>query len=290
MKKIRLLPLVLAFVMVFAALTACLAEPNTAGPVNQDTNTQPATTLNSEVNADSTESNVEADQSGNGYITSKDAFISKMNELLDISLYDDLEESDAGAYKSYYYQLNYENEKDFDLDDTVSLGDGSSFTMPITFAELEEKGWVLQETSDPDRELEPGFMTFGTVQNAAGESLYVSAYNHTQDVITFKECTVIEVEARQYSSIEPTEKVEGAVDFTVCGTLTNLSALEDIIQRLGNPYAISCTLHYDSDGNYAYTELEIEYEQESSAYSSIVFELSGDGNYITNMKYSVGPQ
>lgn len=290
MKKLRFLSLAIALLMIVTMFAGCGSKGNNDGTVDNSTNTQSATDAAKNETTNSTESNIEVDTSNKGYITSKEAFVNKMAELLDISLYDDLSESDNTSFRLYYYQLAYENKKEYDLDYKIQLGDGSEFTMPITFSELEKKGWILQESSAPDREMGAGLMTFGTIKNAAGKALSVAAYNPTDKTITFKECTVINVDAQQYGSFDPTKKLDDAIDFTVCGTLTNASTLEDIINKLGNPYSISCTLHFDDEGNYTNSDINITYMQKSSAYSQLVFELSGDGNYITTVNYDVAPE
>lgn len=287
MKKLRFLSLVLALLMIFTMFVGCSSKENTDGTVDNSVNTQSTTDAG---NNDATEPDIEEDTSNKGYITSKDSFVNKMAELLDISLYKELEESDYTSFKSYYYSLDYENKMEYDLDYKIGLGDGSEFTMPITFNELEKEGWFLQDSSSPDRDLDAGYMSYGIVENASGKTLSVSAYNPTDKTITFKECTVIQVQAQQYSTLDPAEKLSEAIDFTVCGSLTNASNLEDIINKLGNPYSINCTLHFDDNGKYTYSDIEINYMQRSSAYSSLVFELSGDDNYITNIHYDVEPK
>lgn len=290
MKKFRLLSLVLALLMIVTIFAGCGSKGNTDETVDNSTDEQLTTDTGSNEITNSTESNIEVDTSNKDYITSKDAFVQKMTELLDMTLYTDLNEGDYTSFRSYYYQLDYENKKEYDLDYKIKLGDGSEFTMPITFSELEEKGWILLESSDPEREMGANLMTFGVIENASGKRLDVAAYNPTDKTITFKECTVINVDAQQYSTFDPTEKLDDAIDFTVCGSLTNASTLEDIINKLGNPYSIDYTLHFDEEGKYTNSDIRITYMQKSSAYSQLVFELSGDGNYITTVNYDVAPQ
>lgn len=290
MKKLRFLSLAIALLMIVTMFVGCGSKEDNDGTVDNSTNTQSTTDVGKNETTNSTESNIEVDTSNKGYITSKEAFVNKMAELLDVSLYGDLSESDNTSFRLYHYQLGYENKKEYDLDYKIQLGDGSEFTMPITFSELEKKGWILQESSAPDREMGAGLMTFGTIKNASGKALSVAAYNPTDKTITFKECTVINVDAQQYGSFDPTKKLDDAIDFTVCGTLTNASTLEDIINKLGNPTSISCTLHFDDEGNYTNSDINITYTQKSSAYSQLVFELSGDGNYITTVNYDVAPE
>lgn len=290
MKKFRILSIALALLIILAMFAGCSIQLNIGETTPSSTDTQATTNTQPSDTVGTTESNIQADTSNKSYITTKDAFVDKMEQLLDLSLYTELDESDVGSSILCLYQIDEENEKEYDLDYKLQLGDGSEFTIPITFSELEKKGWILRETSDPDRELDSGYMTFGTIENASGKTLSVAAYNPTEEKIAFKECTVINVDSQQYGSFDPTKRLDDAIDFTVCDSLTNASTLEDIIQRLGNPYYITCALRFDDDGKYTDSSIEISYQQESSAYSQITFKLSGDGNYITALNYDVAPE
>lgn len=290
MKKLRLLSLILVLLMILTTLVGCRSALDESVSTGNSPSTQDTMSIETSDTVATTESNLDVDVSDKGFITTKDAFVNKVAELLDVSFYSDLTESDNTSFKIYYYQVKPENEQEYDLDYKIKLGDGSEFTMPITFSELEKKGWILQESSDPDREIESGFMTFGTVENASGKTLSVAAYNPTDKTIAFKECTVINVDSQQYSTFDSTEKLSDAIDFTVCDSLTNASTLEDIVEVLGNPYSISCTLRYDGEGKYTNSEITVTYMQKSSAYSQIEFELSGDGDYITCVSYDVKPE
>lgn len=293
MRKNRLLTPIIAMTMIITLLVGCGSKENTNQTTDNQANTQTTNDTEKNEKEDSSEFHVDVDTSAKGYITSKDAFVNKMTELLDLSLYAELNESSVGTSETYSYRLNYGNEKEYDLNYHVKLGDGTEFTMPITFSELEKKGWVLQESSQPEMEMGANLMTIGRVENASGQSLGVTAYNPTDKTITFKECTVIRVESQQYDltdPINPTEKLNSAIDFTICDSLTNASTLEDIISRLGNPSSVFCALNFNEDGTYDDSKITITYTQKSSAYSSIEFKLSGDGNYITEIDYNVAPQ
>lgn len=281
MKNKRALSLVLAIVMILTVLAGCGSEGNTDSPASE--NRKPTAETSDEATV-STESQIQVDTSEKGYIASKDDFVTKMAELLDLSLYMDLNEGDD----TYSYHIKYENRKEYDLDYTIQLGDGTAFTMPITFSELEQMGWSLEESSSPDREIKSGFSSSGWIVNASGKELYVWAWNPTDKTITYKECTVHWIEAQQ-SKFSSFEKLDTASDFTLCGSLTNASTLEDIIARLGNPTSVFCDVDFDNEGNYSYSTLEVTYEQRSSAYSSLTFILVGDGSCILTVEYKVNP-
>ena len=291
MRKTKLFALVLAMLMVLTIFAGCGTEKIGDNDVTDNSSvTQSGTEDNNGGSGNSSETDTNTGTSNKKYITSKKAFTDKVAELIDLSLYEDLDETDETSYKSYYYELDSDNEKDYDLDYKIKLGDGSEFTMPISFSELEEKGWALPENADPDFEIDSGHVASSTVSNSEGKEFTFYVYNRTDNKITLKEGLVTSVCLYQYDSYDLTEKLSEAIDFTVCGTLNNASTLEDIIEKLGNPYSINCALNYDDDGNYTYSEIEVDYTQESSSYSSLVFTLSGDGNYITNVDYSVDPE
>lgn len=299
----KLIALLLCFSMVLALLAGCKSdkepEENTdkngtsVKEENQDDqvekeeeNQNDQTEKEEDTDKPKEETHIEVDTSNKNYITDETSLIAKVEELVDTSLYGDMYKNDNASFISYMCERNYDNRQEYDLDYKYEFGDGSVVQMPLTFAELEMEGWVLSSNNE-DQELDPGYMTFGRVKNSSGKELYVSAYNHTSSKAAFKDCTVINIEAAQYSDLNIAKKIDSAIDFTVCGSITNASTLEDIIDVLGDPTSIYCSFHYDDNGNYKYSKLTVSYIQKSSAYSQIVFELSGDGNYIINVDYSV---
>lgn len=294
MKKFRLLSLALALAMTVTTFASCggKGNENSTAADSSDTTAISQQEKENEDNSteDFTETSSDANTSDKGYITSKEAFISKMSALIDISQYNELSESNTGTAKLYTYTIKSENKTEYPLDYKISLSDGTEFTMPITFAELEAKGWILQDNSDRETEIAPGFMSYGIIENSSGKSLHVAAYNPEESSIQFKDCTVVNTDFQQYSSFEHDKKLDSAIDFTLLGSITNTSKLEDIIAKLGNPSSIIYSEHYDSDGKYDYSTIKITYEQKSSAFSSIVFEISGDGNYILSVSYDVSAE
>lgn len=242
-----------------------------------------------DTNKPTEETQNKVDTSNKGYITDEESLMARVEELLDTSLYGDMNKSDNTSFVSYWCERSYDNRPEYDLDYKYEFGDGSVVQLPLAFAELEEEGWTLSSTND-DQELDPGYMTFGRVKNSSGKELSVAAYNHTDSKAAFKDCTVVNMDSTQYSDLDTAKKVSSAIDFTVCGSITNASTLEDIIDVLGDPTTLYCSFHYDDNGNYKYSKLTVTYMQASSAYSQLVFELSGDGNYIIEVCYDVAPE
>ena len=132
-------------------------------------------------------------------------------------------------------------------------------------------------------------MTWVALENGSGQTFSATICNLTENTVAFKDTTVIGMESAQYDSLEPSEKYEDAIDFTVCGSLTNHSTLEEIILLLGNPTTLDITLWYDDSGAYEYAEIEIEYCQADTAGSKLSFVLSGDGDYILSVSYDYRP-
>ena len=231
---------------------------------------------------------VEADISNKQYITSKEAFVNKMEELLDLSIYSYTEFAEYTKFKQYTYELSPDKRANYDFDYVVKLEDGSTISMPITFGELDKKGWKLVGGTDPDQEIPSNTKATGTIRNASGKELTVLAYNLADETTAYWECTILELSSEQYV-LNADEKERNAVDFAVCDNLNNASRLEDIIQELGQPTIIECALHYDDNGNYICSKIDMYFEQKDSEYiggnSQMVFLLSGDGNYILSFTY-----
>lgn len=255
MKKIKYSSLIIAFVMIFSTLTGCGNEVD--------------------YTADTTDKN---------YITSKETFVEKMDELIDLSLYEDLDE-DEGTLSTYTYELKDDDKNDCELNRKILLGDGTEFTFPISVKELENLGWTV--TNGGDTELKANHFIFGvTVENAEGKVLKLSVINTTQETLLAKECTIFSVETKQFKDYtDAAEKEEVAINFSVCDSLNNASNLEDIIEVLGNPDSVECTLRSGYEEGYTRSEITIVYENED--YTDIEFVLSGNGNYIKSMSYGV---
>lgn len=292
----KLIALLICLCMTLTLLAGCKEVEKKAESDNkmQDTVQQDQDKDNlteTEENTDKPEEETQnkVDTSNKGYITDEASLMENVEKLLDTSLYGDMYKEDNTSFVSYWCERNDDNRPEYDLDYKYEFGDGSVVQLPLTFAELKEEGWTLSSTND-DQELDPGYMTFGRVKNSSGKELSVAAYNHTDSKAAFKDCTVINMDATQYSDLDTAKKLSSAIDFTICGSITNASTLEDIIDVLGDPTTLYCSFHYDDNGNYQYSKLTVTYTQESSAYSQIVFELSGDGNYITEVCYDVAPE
>lgn len=232
---------------------------------------------------------VEVDLTNKNYITSKASFVSKVSELVDISLYENLETIDESKYyQMYEYKLKSTVESSNNLDYWIGLGDGTEFTMPITFKELEKKGWSLKKESKPNEKVSAGIMSYGYIENAQGKELFTFVYNPSNKKKALKECTVIGVTADQIRILNPVEKLAEAIDVAVCDSVTNASTLEDIIRKMGNPTIIDYTVEYDN-GKYSYSIVELYYEQSGTVPGQLYFRLSADGNFITAIHYQMFP-
>lgn len=272
--------LALALILMFTAFVGCEEKTDDDAEPTKDSVSQ------TDVKNDTTHSNKEDEPVKSTGITSKEDFVATMEELLDLSLYMDLNESDNnGLFDSFSYTLDYENRKEYDLDYNIRLDDGSEFTLPILVSDFEKKGWTMPESNHPDNQLSSGYMTSSYFENSQGKELSCDVYNHRDYATAKKNGMVVEIRASHYSTYD--DKIrESAVGFTVCDTLTEEATLEDIIARLGNPTMVFCTVNYNDDGSFKKSQITIEYAQESSAYSCLRFNLSGDKGYIISMEYS----
>ncbi len=208
-------------------------------------------------------------------ITTHDELVAFLEPFVDFSKYEySPPDEDEMRYSSHYYSRSYEHELEYSLDYGVELFDGTAFTMPVTVSELEAAGWKIQNPTD--QTMEPGFMTWTNLENAAEQTIYVTIYNHTEAAVGFADCMVIGVEL-----------LPETVGFTVCGQISETATLEDILRTLGEPSTIWYALYdRDEDGNYESVEIELSYE--NSARNYITFTLSGS-HTIEEVDYSVEP-
>lgn len=213
------------------------------------------------------------------YITSKEDFIAKIKTLIDISLY---EENDYESTYSYTMKFDIQQKTEYDFDYGIELGDGTKFALPVPVKTLGNQGWTLNQNP----EVKPDNVLSGPrLVNSQGNTLvFVSAVNNSDDTLDFDECDLVGYNIELYSH-DLKEPSNSAIDFTVCGTITQNSTLEDIIAKLGNPSKVMCNV-VEYSGEYQRTEITITYEQLGSPYNYLEFVLSGDGNYITEMEYS----
>lgn len=279
MKAKRLLALALAVMLMLTAFAGCGKKD-----AEKEEKKEPVSQSEEKTDEKKVDTNVPAEETG---ITSKESFVNTMSKLLDLSLYMDLSESYNGSYDSFSYRMKYENQKDYDLDKKVRFADGSEITLPVKVAELSSKGWNFAYDSSAGEELKSGYETASIgFKNSSGKQFDSYVYNHTSITTTLDNCEVSGIIVNQYGTINPNEKIDTAIGFTVCGTITENSTLEDIIARLGNPTSVSCYVHRDDAGAFKYSKVNIEYMQDSAPSNWLKFTLSGDKGYITEMSYS----
>ena len=268
MKKIKLLSLALAVIMLLSAFAGC---------GNKDTDKSDSSKDNSqsETNDNNSETNNNSSDSTNKKITSKEEFVGEMGELLDLSLYSELDETITSLSQTYTYNLDHKNKTDYNLDYTISFNDGSGFTLPITFSELEKKGWSIDPFYGPDNDIPTNGVTGCKIIHSSGKVLGVSVYNPTNKTIKLKECTVTGVDTGS-----------SGVDFTVCGALSTSSTTENIINKLGNPTFSACVILLDGNGEYKESNVVLSYSQNTTE-GSITFTLSGDDNRLIDIDYKI---
>lgn len=294
MKHIKILLALTSIVLALAMLSGCVINTGKDAEKENDVEKEQASVtevVNAEIEnnvpENETVANPVVDSSNNGNaIVSKETFISVIGSLVDLSLYGDLSAGDYSGYSIYSYTLKSENKVTYNLDYKVTLGDGTTFTMPIDVADLKDMGWSLKYSSD--QTIRPGYKTEAWIENADGQAIYAEIYNDGTIEKSLENCTVIGVQMNQYSTdtISPHETAPG---FTVCGNITEDSGIADIINKLGTPTSIVCSIHYDDNNRVEYTKVELGYGQPDEPRSGIRFELSGTGDYIAIADYNIAP-
>lgn len=211
-----------------------------------------------------------------GYITSTDAFLSKMEELLDMSLYEtpDMRESSGS--------IDIKERITYDFDYTVKLNDDTGFTMPCTYADLEKQGWTCR--NDPDQEVKASSIAIAYFTNAAGQEVLIHGYNTSDKTIAFRECQFAAMGYTMRSRYSG-EWESDAPTFTICETITEKSTLEDIIAALGDPSNVQYFQTRGDDGSYLYTSISATFTQKDGI-GTLRFEFSGDTGSIVEMEYS----
>ncbi|MBE6768209.1 MAG: hypothetical protein E7549_04775 [Ruminococcaceae bacterium] len=291
MKRIKLLSLLLVLVMLLSLLAGCgekevvLDTPTEEDGTSAVTTTTTTTRVTEEDEETYTTTKAEpSDVPAEGYITSKETFIQRMDEMLDLSLYNELYESTSEFFDSYSYSIQYDHKQEYDLDYTCQLDDGSEIAMPMTFDELAKEGWTLSNEAQGEQEISANCIAFPHIKNKDNNDIGISVYNSTKEAITLKECVLMQMRLTQYSTYDPSEREEGAIGFTVCGNLTEASTTKEIIKRLGNPSNVYCSISKSDEGEYRNTRLTLTYRQPDIR-GSIEFQLSGDGDYILQVTY-----
>ena len=303
MKHQKHLSILLVLVLTLLAFAGCgesKEETGSQAPASQVTSSQsdssaPAASEDTQSTADQTESSDQAtstpatvddaDAVAKGFITTKEAFATKMNQWVDLSLYQPM----SGSENYYSYTLNSQNHKDFDLDYTLQLADGSEITLGDSLNALKEKGWSHSYDETQTVEAHTFRATSTTLSNTKGNTIKVSIRNGTDKTVSIGECTIFEIISTQYSFFNYNKPVNecknaNAIGFTLCDTLTNQSSMEDVIDRLGAPYMVYCSTAFSSDNTFKNSSITLQYQQSSNG-NYIKFEFSGDGKYLAGIEY-----
>lgn len=211
-----------------------------------------------------------------GYITTKEAFLEKMESLLDMSKYGEVETDD----KNSWFSFTAKSKADYGLDFTVKFGDGTTISLPCSYADLEKQGWML--TADPEQELEANHIAFGSIKNATKQKVNVDIRSPRDKSAKYQDCSFASISFNVRDGFS-CEWESDAPTFTVCETITENSTLEELIDTLGSPYHIYFSQSYSSEGEYLRSLLHVTFEQADGSY--LEFHLSGDTGLITEIHY-----
>lgn len=107
MKKTPIIAIVTTLLMILAILTGCSEKPTT-DPTKENSKTeQPQSTVSG---SKETEATTPVKPSVGSVINSKEAFLAKAEELLDLSLYEELyANEDNSRNRSYSYDMDSDN-------------------------------------------------------------------------------------------------------------------------------------------------------------------------------------
>lgn len=279
MKVKRLLAIALAVAMMLTVFAGCSKrDPEEEEKKDSVSQTEEKTDEKTEEADVPTEETV---------ITSRDSFVNTMGKLMDLSLYNDLTENYNASYDTFSYHIKYENERDYDLDKKIRFADGSEVTLPIKVSELADRGWGFAYDSSAGTELASGYETPSIgFKNSSGKQFEAWVYNHTSVTTTLGNCMVPELTVNLYGSLDPNKKLDSGIGFTVCGTITENSTLEEVIARLGNPTSVFCTVRRDDTGAFKHSTVEVTFEQSKATHNHLTIKFSGDKGHIVEMKYS----
>lgn len=147
--------------------------------------------------------------------------------------------------------------------------DGEVYTFPMTYADVEAAGFVIED--DLSEILESNYYTLSyTAKNAEGEQFYVRFKNFTDTDKALKDCDIygFSFEVQDYRDVNP--------DVTLCNGVTFGMTVDEVKAIMGEP-----DYYYESDSEYDYKSME--YYVTGKSYDSTIELWFTDGalNEIT---------
>lgn len=122
--------------------------------------------------------------------------------------------------------------------------DGEVYTFPMTYADVEAAGFVIDD--DLSEILESNYYTLSyTAENSEGEQIYVRFKNFTDTDKAMKDCDIygFKFEVEDYRDVNP--------DVTLCNGVTFGMTVDEVKDIMGEP-----DYYYESDSDNDYKSME----------------------------------
>lgn len=183
--------------------------------------------------------------------TTVEEFDSVIGNFVNLDHYDkQTPYSNADQISTYRMKSDISKMLTYDLDYTITA-EGITFSLPITCGDLEAAGWDCRNNLASEVESSDRMGVTVSFRNHAGKEFFASVVNRSGVTKQLKDCYVVGVNFDKYTH-NYTENITTLSDtapfVTVCGDLDSNSSLQDVLNRLGEPWMIE--FYTDGDANY----------------------------------------
>ena len=176
--------------------------------------------------------------------------------------------SNADQISTYKMKSDVSKTIAYDLDYTITA-EGITFSLPITCGELEAAGWDCRNNLASEVESSDRMGVTVSFRNYAGKEFFASVVNRSGVTKQLKDCYVVGVGFDKYKHnyLENITTLSDTAPFvTVCGDLDSNSSLQDVLNRLGEPWMIE--FYTDGDVN-----------NEPLAFIRLTYQVKSDTEY-----------
>ncbi len=257
----------LAMVMaVLMLVLLCACARDSAPAENDDEDKDEGTSENGSGN----EGSGGEDNEGTGDATSKgdgfqidetlpaeiQAFLKKVEPLIDLDKYEPsemLNETSYNMYRDFNQSLNME----------IVL-DGQTLTLPFDFTVLDAAGWTFNNAEEV---IDGGkFFVMSQTVKKDDQRFDATFYNLTEGALPLKECSVGKFSIDSYYGEN--------MDFSFGGGLTLSSTLEEVLDKLGDPWGVHFSFEDDGETGTVLTYMGDDAELKVSFLDDAIYEIS----------------
>lgn len=183
--------------------------------------------------------------------TTVDEFDSTIGNFVNLENYEkQASDSNADQISTYRMKSDVYKTQNYALDYSLTAED-ITFSLPLTCGELEIAGWDCRDDLESEIESSDRMGVLVSFRNHAGKEFYASVVNRSGATKQLKDCYITEVKFEKYTHdyLEDITILSDTAPFvTVCGDIDSNSSLQDILDRLGEPWMIE--FYTDGDANY----------------------------------------